>query len=292
MRERRRSRWGLTLGLGLLVGCMIGVPISWGVFPTQENHSRTADLTLGRKALYTELVASGYALDSNLTTARERLQALGVGDPGAFLVRVAEDRLERGADPGLIRQMALLAQELGSVTPRLMAYIATPVVPTVTPTVTGTSTPTDTPEPTPTPEPTETPEPTRAATATVAPSATSTPTAQPATFRLASQQSRCIRGKGPERIGVFVQDSDGRGIPGVRVIVTWPGGEDSFYTGLKPDVNSGYADFEMAAGVSYAVTLSIQGSDTATDLTVTGEPCPEVEGDAHREWELAFRRQS
>jgi hypothetical protein len=54
---------------------------------------------------------------------------------------------------------------------------------------------------------------------------------------------------------VYVREADGEGVPGVEVEVTWPGGRDRFFTGLKPDEDPGYADFRMEAGVSYQVAL-------------------------------------
>jgi hypothetical protein len=39
----------------------------------------------------------------------------------------------------------------------------------------------------------------------------------------------------------------------VEILVAWDGGLDSFFTGLKPAVSPGYADFVMTAGVEYSL---------------------------------------
>ncbi len=47
---------------------------------------------------------------------------------------------------------------------------------------------------------------------------------------------------------VFVSDASGKGVPGVKIIVTWTDGSDTFFTGMYPEINPGYADFRMQAG--------------------------------------------
>lgn len=66
---------------------------------------------------------------------------------------------------------------------------------------------------------------------------------------------------------VQVTDATGQPLPGVEIRVTWQGGEDFFFTGLKPELGVGYADFEMTEGTTYAAQLAA-GSQIANDLTV------------------------
>jgi hypothetical protein len=54
-------------------------------------------------------------------------------------------------------------------------------------------------------------------------------------------------------------------VTGVRIIISWENGEDSFFTGLKPEIGNGYADFIMTPNISYTVRLAI-GSDIASGL--------------------------
>ena len=54
-------------------------------------------------------------------------------------------------------------------------------------------------------------------------------------------------------------------MPGVAINVNWDAGEDTFYTGLKPEFDLGYADFEMTPSVFYDVHL--EGGGELTGLT-------------------------
>jgi hypothetical protein len=44
-------------------------------------------------------------------------------------------------------------------------------------------------------------------------------------------------------------------MPGVELLVTWEGGRQSIFTGLKPDIDSGYADFLLTPGTEYAIQV-------------------------------------
>jgi hypothetical protein len=69
----------------------------------------------------------------------------------------------------------------------------------------------------------------------------------------------------------------------VKVLVTWEGNSDSFFTGFQPQRGAGYGDFTMQPGVSYSVSLA-EGSPTISGLRV--EPCP---GDVQGGWRLTFQ---
>jgi len=51
----------------------------------------------------------------------------------------------------------------------------------------------------------------------------------------------------------------------MEIDITWDGGENQFFTGLKPEIGNGYADFVMTPDISYTVQLAA-GSDIATGL--------------------------
>lgn len=126
---------------------------------------------------------------------------------------------------------------------------------------TGTSSPgaTRTPTPTRTPGPTSTPLPTR----------TATPT-QGAPFVLDRQELVCdpdlIQPLELALVQVQVYDSAGKPVPGVESVINWEGGENHFYTGLKPEINPGYADFAMQPGVIYSLRLA-EGGQIIPGLT-------------------------
>jgi hypothetical protein len=65
---------------------------------------------------------------------------------------------------------------------------------------------------------------------------------------------------------VYVIDKAGQPVPGVQAIITWQGGEEDFYTGLKPQIDLGYADYLMNPDTLYNLRLS-NGSETATKIT-------------------------
>jgi hypothetical protein len=78
---------------------------------------------------------------------------------------------------------------------------------------------------------------------------------------------------------VHVQDAAGDGVPGVQILVVWDNGQDRFFTGLKPELGAGYADFTMEPDTTYSLQL-IEGESPVTGLTAeectgsSGEPYP------------------
>ena len=66
----------------------------------------------------------------------------------------------------------------------------------------------------------------------------------------------------------------------MRLQITWKDGDQLFYTGLKPEINNGYADFEMTKGTTYSLRVGENG-ETITELGVpdcTAEGHPERTG--------------
>jgi hypothetical protein len=74
---------------------------------------------------------------------------------------------------------------------------------------------------------------------------------------------------------ILVADSRRRPVPGVEIIVTWDGGEEHFFTGFKPELGNGYADFVMQAGIVYTVRVGA-GSTTVTNVAPPG--CTSADG--------------
>lgn len=111
------------------------------------------------------LISALYALDGDLSRARQRLAGLGLEDPAAALADLALRRITEGQEQVAI-DLATLAAGLGHRPAELLAYVASP-----TPSATATPTTTQTPTPTATVRPSETPSPTP----TVRPSETPTP---------------------------------------------------------------------------------------------------------------------
>ncbi len=163
-----------------------------------------------------------------------------------------------------------------SETPVLETLAITPVVtdlgqvtagPSGTPPATGTarSAGTTSPSATRTPTPTRTLGPT----STPLPTRTATPT-QGAPFVLDRQELVCdpdlVQPLELALVQVQVYDSAGKPVPGVESVITWEAGENHFYTGLKPEINPGYADFAMQPGVIYSLRLA-EGGQIIPGLT-------------------------
>jgi hypothetical protein len=71
-------------------------------------------------------------------------------------------------------------------------------------------------------------------------------------------------------IQVYIRDAAGYPLPGVDILVKWDGGQEHIFTGLKPELGNGYADFVMTPGVTYSVQI-YSGSAVAKDLQAP--PC-------------------
>jgi hypothetical protein len=78
---------------------------------------------------------------------------------------------------------------------------------------------------------------------------------------------------------VEIQDAAGQPIPGVEIIISWEDGEEHIFTGLKPELGNGYADFEMKSNVGYSVQLA-SGSQFVTNLSAPS--CQADSGDSYR----------
>ena len=190
-----------------------------------------------------------------------------------------------------------------TATPTPMPTPTTTFTPTSVPTETPTLDPTETPTATPTQtravqetitvSPTQTapssPQPTRTRTPTPRPTNTAVPTRTPTItpvpeprFRLEEQRQTCGAVSG--QLAVMVLDADGRQMPNVELIVRWEGGDDRFFTGLKPDIGAGYADFAMEKAKTYQVVVVGLESDVAQEIVA--DVC---EGDHLASWEIVFQ---
>jgi hypothetical protein len=107
---------------------------------------------------------------------------------------------------------------------------------------------------------------------------------------LTRQELLCEAESGPPRLQIQVLDASGRGVAAMEIRVVWDQGTDRFFTGLKPELGSGYADFTLQPGTIYTVELP------GSSALVTGlqlEPCTtgQVEG-INGSWLLVFSQPS
>ncbi|PWH19963.1 MAG: hypothetical protein DDG58_03850 [Ardenticatenia bacterium] len=293
---------------GFLVGLMIGMSMSlfytWVLDPPALTLAPPSSLNPHDKEIYMVLVAASYTADGDLARAERRLAALRDPRIGATLVALAERYIAEERDAREVRALARLADAFGYTSAALRAFIPTPTLthtpsPTATPSPTHTSTASSTPthtvpattrtvtpvrQPTSTSTQTVTPAPTKTSTLTV------TPTVEHDRFRVVQSTPLCdVQSNGMLRI--YVRDSDGEGIRGVQIVVRWPEGEDRFYTGLKPDIDPGYADFEMQPGQVYEVQLVDKNSDVADNVgNIAKQTCPDLPADKRPSWQVVFQR--
>lgn len=291
-----RARHLLAFLVGFALGLGIGLLTTWVAWPVEYYDTDPVDLRDEHKHDYVVMISAAYCQDGDLELATHRLNQLGFDDTRQVAIGLFQ-RYQQAGYAAETRCLALLAYDVGVEDVALLRYIETPtatpeiiVPPTATPTVEATLTPTPTevlPEPTPTPmEPP--PEPSATATQpppTAAPSSTPGPDVD---FELAEQDDLGCSGEGAgDYILVYVRDEDGRGLAGVEVMVSGPEGEDSFFTGLKPEVGPGFADFLVTAPGTYAVQVLDGTSQTAEGLTFA-DPCPEHS--PYHSWRVVFRR--
>lgn len=149
---------------------------------------------------------------------------------------------------------------------------ATSTPSTLSPTPRFSATPTETPIPRPT--------------QTSAP--TSTPSRTPgAPFVLETQEQICGQTLEEPLVQVEVEDSSGQPVAGAEVIVTWGATEEEhFFTGLKPELGLGYADFTLTPGRLYSVRIG-EGGQAVSQLTPVA--CREAgEENTWGAWRLVF----
>ena len=278
----------LSLVLGFALGVAIGLFITWQIWPVEYYNTDPVDLRAEHKEDYVLMIAGAYSEDDDLELAIYRIEELGLEDPAQMVLYLFRRHSEARRDEES-RSLARLAYDLGVEDLALLPYIQTPtptveiiLSPTITPTLEATVVPTPTElPPDGSPAPTEPP-----AVATPPP----LPAAGEVDFQLVDQSDLgCGSDWGDNYILVYVQDEHGRGLAGIQVIVSGPGGEDSFFTGLKPEVDPGFADFLVTTTGTYTVQVLSGTSQMAEGITFA-DACP-AENPYHV-WRVAFRRVS
>ncbi len=255
--------------LALLAGFGLGLVYAWMVAPVRYVNTVPTTLRSDFKDQFRAAIAASYSATHNLDRAKARLALLGDADPVQALTAQAQRMLASGASFDSIRQVAALASDLKSgVASALPTATGTPtaIAPAISPaaaieTATAPTSASETPTAvngsptavastsapqifdTPTPRPTYTP--------------TSTPGAP---FKLVSQESICNPDLTDGLMQITTLDSTRHQMAGVEIIITWSGGEEHIFTGLKPEIANGYADYIMQSGVSYTVRIDDSGS--------------------------------
>lgn len=265
-RPRRPISWAALI-LGLIAGAVGGIFFAWNVAPTEEFDTAPWQLRAEDQRQYLIALMVSYAYDGDLQRTIDGLADLRLsGDPIQAVANAACELASTGFVNSLsgeqaVRAMMQFYQLQGrsgcadQLLPPIQAQPTVEVIVAATPTLP--------------PPPTKTPTPEGAAPPTETPAgARIVPTTEPQrAFRLARLESFCDADF-PGIIEVYVQNSDGTGIAGQRVRVSWDGGENTFVTGLKPERGADYADFEMESNRGY--TIEMPGlSDPSTQPLVS-----------------------
>ena len=261
----------LFLVTGLALGIGIGLLISWGLAPVQYVDTTPSTLRFDFKDEYRYMIASAYTASGDLPRAQARLVTLADADPVKALGAQAQRMLAENVSMDKISILADLSEAIQSQpTSKAVSTIPQPASSTpVAPSIEASSTPganpataladTTTDEPVSSPTVEDTPVlPTAIFTAT--PHATRSPTSTPgAPFELVNQSTFCEPTQ-PGLLQVFLVNGAFKPAPGVELVITWFGGEEHFFTGLKPEMGYGYADYKMTENTEYALSLSAGGT--------------------------------
>ena len=270
----QRGNWYLLTGL--VLGLVLGVLYSWVISPVKYVDTAPSSLAPVYKDEYRRVIALSYNFNGNLERAKERLVLLDEGANVQLLASQAQRMVAENQPPNEARMLAILAADLGpsssslepspqvveeqpteeenkettqpaeAATLEVAAAIQTPTVPipTITPTITRTPIPTFTPRPTATPM-----------------------QVLDAPFVLKERREICDGSVPAGLLQVQVTDEDGEPLPGVRIVVTWQDGEETFYTGLAPEINPGYADFQLLPGLAYNLKVG-SASDEVKGISI------------------------
>ena len=244
---------------GLLIGLGLGLVYAWLIEPVEYIDTAPHSLSPAIKERYRSLISLAYQEDRDIGRARQRLALLQDNDPQGSLSAQAQQEVANSGSPQEAQALALLAEDInqagGSVdqsTPLTSTSQIAPSKPTVKsrpqkttsvdasqavrsatprPTATGTAQATFTPR------------------ATVFVQSTLGPP-----FALKDKQKVCDPTLPNALLQVEVEDGSGQPVAGVRLDITWNGGEDFFFTGLYPKITNGYADFTMSPALRLYVT--------------------------------------
>jgi hypothetical protein len=301
MRDERGPWYLIT---GLVLGIVLGLFYAWVVSPVEYVDTSPASLRADFKDQYRALIAAAYVADGNLARAQARLNLLADVDEVRTLAEQAQRSLAEGGSRQAAQDLGLLAAAIGQgPTPLTTSSTAGEASPISTSTITSTPmtvstesslTPTSTTMPLATEvaptKPVSTDqnaETTSIPSPSFVPLPTRTPTTTPeAPLVLQDRTFICDQKLNDPLIQVLAEDAAGKPVPSVEVVVNWEGGEDHFFTGLKPELGLGYADFTMTPGVEYTLRLAA-GGQVISGLTAA-ECETQTGGRYWGSWQLVF----
>lgn len=298
MNKDERGPWYLLTGV--VLGLVLGLVYAWVINPVKYENNVPVSLRADSKDQYRALVAAAYAANGSLERAQARLAKLGDPDPkqvlavqaqralaeqppgpdayalGLLAVALSQNEPIAPASPPAKASPGTAAAGLTSPSPAGRVLTATAAAPTgtlLTLTQVTSGLQTSTPRSL-TPVPTFAPLSTR----------TASPTAG-LPFVLEDLKLVCDRSHAQPLIIIETRDAADQPVPGVEIVVSWDNGEDHFFTGLKPELGLGYADFAMTPGVTYTLRLMDGGKP---EQGITPGECTSSGGSFWGSWRLVF----
>jgi hypothetical protein len=242
----------------LALGIALGLLIAWVLLPVQFTNADPADLRQSAKDDYVRMISAAYHVDGDLATARLRLKQLGVTNPTLAI----NDLISRtSATPSAAASLGALSNLQLALNVKADSVAQQPTL-----------------------KPGQTPQ---------AVIIVTTPTEPVASFTLVEHtQLSCTDEPDAPHLRFIVRDANGHDLPNVAIQIRSAAGDDTVYTGLKPERGVGYADFEATPG-TFSVTLLNAQSDTVSDLLIGDAPanCRTDRGATPRGWKLVFQQQ-
>ncbi len=263
------------LAIGAVLGIALALTYTWVLDPRTLDEIHPRQMEPNARSEYIAAVAVSFAHNSDLQLATDRLLTVvppgkdpfqEVADVACLLAQTGYVSSSSGVEAVRAMKTFYQLQQRSGCADDIVLAAAQPT------TVVSVVLPTATPMPPPTK--TATVAPTKEATATIA---VFVPTAQPLEdYVLINVATFCDIDRSGI-IEVFVQDFNGTGIPGEPVRVRWDGGEDVFFTGLKPERSPAYADFQMTPDVAYTLDMPDRSEPSTQELVAA--PCTTEVGD-------------
>jgi hypothetical protein len=276
-----RRSWGVIVSL--LFGVGIGLGYAWVLAPHPITNAQPDALRAEFKEQYRSLISAAYAATGNLPRAQARLSILGDANPIEALNAQAQRMLASPQTFERAEHVAVLASALDGETDGVPVW-----TPTMNILINAGNTFTPTSPSLLTDFPillSETPEfietegavlATQPAVIETTPRPTQTPTPPPGKpFTLTGQETICDSNLPDGLLQVIVLNRSRRQLSGVEIVIAWEGGKEQFFTGLKPELGNGYADYAMTPDTTYTVQLG-RGSDVA--LGITAPTCQNPDG--------------
>ncbi|MCJ7552062.1 MAG: hypothetical protein MUQ30_20515 [Anaerolineae bacterium] len=274
--------WGVGV-VGLLLGLVAGLIMTWFVVPLEYYDTYPPMLDASYRHEWIRMTVWVYGLDGDWERTEARLLNLESSEIRVVAADVLEQATATGQPVEVLERLAAFAAAYGVSTPGVAIYgqgdagpvapaagtpvagaesaQATPTLAPVIPSLTLTPVPTVTPSLTPTPPVSET-------SAIRIISQTLTCATEPS-IAVSLELSRTIEVRGREQQEIV-------GLPMREIWLLWDDGADRAFTGFRPDLGLGYADFVVIPGRSY--NLYVDSPYGRPVLAVQVEPCPPDEG--------------